>query len=780
MRAMTVFVRSAGKLAAGLLLVTLACSLSPRDRLNVLLVSFDTTRADRVGCYGYLLSTTPNIDRLAGQALRFERVYTPVPITLPAHTSLLTGAYPPAHGVRSNGMFRLGPGIETLAECFSRAGYATAAFMGSFVLDSRYGLARGFDLYDDDMITGGRRSGVLLQRELAAGEVTGRALAWLGKHRREPFFLFVHYLDPHRPWEAPPEFSSRFTDPYDAEIAYADSQLGRLLSALDSLHLSGETLVAVCADHGEGLGEHGEETHATFVYNTTVRVPLVIHVPGRDDLAGVTDEREVSLVDVAPTLAALCRVDAPAHSQGTVIVGPDKADRSLPRPPLYLECFYPFYSHGWSPVEAVVRRGMKYVRAPISELYDLEADPGEKNNLLAADSSAGREYAQVLANLKSRIAEMRPERAARVSAPGKEEEAGLRSLGYVSGRYREAPADISGLPDPKELIATSGAYMLGVTYMADGRLDLASSEFERILARDSSNWSVWEFLSETELQRERFDRAKLAAQQAMKAPEPTERAHFCLGMSWLMLGDTTAAQEQIDRTLQLDSVYGPALAIKARITESHGEPRAALGYYLRAERQMPDNPDLLTDFGSCLISLGDYGRAAEVLQRAVVYDDATWRANFNLGVALQLEGRFQPAVEAYRGAARLPEAPAEVWNNLGICLFSLKDYPSGDSAYRRAVELNPGYQEAWNNLAGCLAARGNIDEAVEAYARALALQPDYADALVNYGMLLAEIGNSPDSARSLIERGARLLPEGERRRQALAVAGRLRRQAGSN
>ena len=397
---------------------------------------------------------------------------------------------------------------------------------------------------------------------------------------------------------------------------------------------------------------------------------------------------------------------------------------------------------------------MKYVRAPISELYDLEADPGEKNNLLAADSSAGREYAQVLANLKSRIAEMRPERAARVSAPGKEEEAGLRSLGYVSGRYREAPADISGLPDPKELIATSGAYMLGVTYMADGRLDL--------------------------LQRERFDRAKLAAQQAMKAPEPTERAHFCLGMSWLMLGDTTAAQEQIDRTLQLDSVYGPALAIKARITESHGEPRAALGYYLRAERQMPDNPDLLTDFGSCLISLGDYGRAAEVLQRAVVYDDATWRANFNLGVALQLEGRFQPAVEAYRGAARLPEATAEVWNNLGICLFSLKDYPSGDSAYRRAVELNPGYQEAWNNLAGCLAARGNIDEAVEAYARALALQPDYADALVNYGMLLAEIGNSPDSARSLIERGARLLPEGERRRQALAVAGRLRQKAGSN
>ncbi len=754
-------------------LILLSCIGGGPAGFNLLLVSFDTTRADHLGCYGYGQPTTPQLDSFAERSVRFEHAYTPTPITLPAHASLFTGAYPTSHGVRSNGIFSLGGGLPTLAESFHQAGYATAAFVSSFVMDSRYGLARGFAHYDDELAAGGRRSGVLSQRERTAEATTDAALEWLAANGKNNFFAFVHYFDPHRPFEAPESFASRFENPYDAEIAYADSQLSRLLSALDSLGLASNTVIAVVADHGEGLGDHGEDTHALFVYNSTLRVPLLIHVPGRMELAGVVSGRAASLVDVAPTLASLCAVKIPSGAQGRpLLAGGGGLDDTPGAPPLYIESYYPYYSHGWSPLEGVIAGGMKYIRAPQPELYDLTADPAELNNLFGVDPERDKKFERVLANVRLGITPGDQTIAAR--ALSAEESGRLRSLGYVAGNVAPPPVDHSGLPDPKLMVPTLSAYMLGVSYMTDGRLYLAESEFERVLASDPTNYAVWEFLSETELLLGNPQAAERAARKAAEAPEPGERAWFCLGMSLLEQADTTGAEQMLERTLQKNPLYGPALAVAARIEQAEGRYTVALEYYSRALEAMPASTELLTDFGSCLLAVGQAGEAEGYFRTAVTNPAAGWRVWFDLGVACQLQGKAGEAVTAYRAAAEHSLAPAKTFNNLGICLFTLGQYGQSEDAYSRALEIEATYAEAWNNLGGSLAAQGKIDEAARAYARALEFQPRYPDACFNYALLLAERLELPDSALALIERGISLAPDSPRARTMAAFAGRLR------
>jgi arylsulfatase A-like enzyme/tetratricopeptide (TPR) repeat protein len=755
-------------------LLGLSCIGPVPGRFNLLLVSFDTTRADHLGCYGYGQPTSPNIDLLADRSVRFEHAYTPTPITLPAHASLFTGAYPASHGVRSNGIFSLGGQLPTLAESFKDAGFATAAFVSSFVMDSRYGLGRGFTHYDDDLVAGGRRGGVLNQRERSAEATTDTALEWLTANGENNFFAFVHYFDPHRPFEAPGRFTSRFENLYDAEIAYADSQLGRLLAALDSLGLAGNTIIVVVADHGEGLGDHGEDTHALFVYNSTVRVPVLIHVPGRPELAGVVSTRQASLVDVAPTLASLCAVEVPSGAQGRPLLTVDGVNDAPGVPPLYIESYYPYYSHGWSPLEGFIDGGMKYIHAPQPELYELAADPRELNNLYGVDSERDKRYERVLANVRSGITPGDKSPAARALTA--EESGRLRSLGYVAGRVSPPPADFSGLPDPKLMAPTLSAYMLGVSFMSDGRLDLAAGEFERVLQSDPTNFAVWEFLSETELLLGNPLAAERAARKAAEAPEPGERTWFCFGMSLLEQADTAGAVEMLERTLLINPLYGPALAIAARIEQARGRHISALDYYTRALEAMPANTELLTDFGSCLLALGRAGEAEDYLRQAVKNPIAGWRTWFDLGVACQLQGKIPDAVSAYQRAAKDSLASAIIFNNLGICQFSLGLYGQSEQAYRRALELEGANAETWNNLGGSLAAQGEITGAAQAYEHALQLQPRYPDACFNYALLLAERLSKPDSALVLIERGIELAPDSPRTPTMKAFAGGLRKR----
>ncbi len=431
------------RLVAGLVLFVVAAGgaalllVRPRPRPNVLLVTIDTLRADRLGCYGYGPAATPILDALAARGVRFTTAVAHAPLTAPSHASILTGLLPLGHGVRDNGAFVLPPSPTTLAEVFRDAGYRTAAFVSGFPLDHRFGFARGFETYDDQMLRG-RDSRRTPYVERTAVESTRRAVDWI-RAAPAPWFVWVHYFDPHAPYEPPGELAARFaSSPYDGEIASVDRELGRLLTASDTAPSS--ALVLVTSDHGESLGEHGEATHGVFVYDATLRVPWIMAGPGiaRGRVSSVVARG----IDVAPTLLDYAGLRVPRGLQGRSL-RPAANGREMPDAPAYAESLFCRLNLGWAELHAWRTARWKLVEAPRPELYDLDADPAETR-----DVSVDREdEAEALRSALRRALEARPPDASTV--PGNEVRERLRALGYVGGSAPARPTR----RDPKDGIA---------------------------------------------------------------------------------------------------------------------------------------------------------------------------------------------------------------------------------------------------------------------------------------------------------------------------------------
>lgn len=418
-----------------------ACSRRSGPPKNVLLVSLDTVRADRLGCYGRADAGTPRLDGLSKDGVRFDDASTTYPMTLPAHASLFTGRLPGRHGVRHNGLFALAPEADTLAEALGARGLRTGGFVASVALARRHGLAQGFEQWSEPGSEGGQ---LFLLADRTASQVNADALRWIDSLKGSPFFAFVHYMEAHYPYQAPEPEKTRFAkDPYQGEVAFLDRALGELLDSLEQRELLRDTLVIVVSDHGEDLGDHGEGTHGLFVYQSTVRVVMLVSGPGARR-GGVVDA-PVSLTDVMPTvLEALGAAPAPAgdgESLWPAVAGRGDAasDRSI-----YAETFLPRLDFGWSELRAVRSGGLKYIQAPRPELYDVRADPGEKQDLSvprAADVPLlKRRLEEVVARTETGGG------AERVELSAQEREA-LASLGYVGG---EGGTGGPALDDPKD------------------------------------------------------------------------------------------------------------------------------------------------------------------------------------------------------------------------------------------------------------------------------------------------------------------------------------------
>jgi len=445
---------------------------------GVVLVTFDTTRADRIGAYGYAAAHTPTLDRLAAEGVLFERALAPAPLTLPSHASILTGRFPAAHGVHDNALYRLGADEVALAEVFHAAGWRTGAFIGSVVLDSRYGLDQGFEVYHG--LTGSVTSSSTLHERNAAS-VVDDAIAWIsGLDRDERFFAWVHFYDPHYQYTVHEPWSS--LEPYDSEIAYTDDQLGRLLRFVEHRD---DLLVAVTADHGESLGDHGELTHTIFIYQSTVSVPLIwwgrrIHEPPGTRVAAT-----VSNVAVAPSLLALSGISPEAlpDSEAPLFTTEGKLADIAPHAVL-LESYFPYNSHRWHALRGLVVDHQKLIEGVEPELYDLDSDAAELHDLAASDPAAVRE-------LQTRL---ETEFAARSSAPsesahepGTAERAQLEALGYAVGSTRGDPLR-AGLPDPRDRIGDKKLALDGLQLVTEGsqlklqatqRTGAQAAEFER-------------------------------------------------------------------------------------------------------------------------------------------------------------------------------------------------------------------------------------------------------------------------------------------------------------
>ncbi len=623
---------------------------------HVVLVSLDTVRADHLGAYGHALAQTPNLDRVAREGVRFADVSTPVPLTLPAHASLLSGLSPLAHGLTVNGGGRFPAELTTLATHLAAAGFTTGAFVGAFVLDQRFGLARGFAHYDDAIERpAGQRP--QLEAERPAAEVIGRAVAWL-QHQdgQRPVFLWVHLYDAHAPYAPPEPFRSGFADrPYDGEIAYLDTQVGELLHAIEQPGWAEKTLLAVVADHGEGLGDHGEASHGLLLYESTLRVPWLLHGPGLP--AGHVVHSPVSLLDVAPTLAAW--VKQPLVFAGHELVGRDLGSalraREEPAPSeLYATTSYPT-QFGWSAIAALRHGSLKFIAAPQPELYDLAPDPGETRNQFAT----ARRTAQPLAErLQQLVAQMVPASQHAVDATTR---AKLSALGYAAGATQSLPR----IPDPeradpKVQVALFSAWEKAYGQLEAGELSAALPVLTQLAVADPKNPIFRNSLARAFKERGELSSAIAEYQAAVQG-----------------------APADVDNWYDLASVLNLA-----------GRPQEAFAAAREALSRDPARSDVANLLGISYLAEGQLGPAREHFELALSLDPRDATAANNLGNVLRAQGQLSAAEEAYRRALALAADYPDPWNGLGTLAIERQQFQQAIQAFDRALELAPGFHEA--------------------------------------------------------------------------------------
>ncbi|MBI4878982.1 MAG: sulfatase-like hydrolase/transferase [Planctomycetes bacterium] len=603
---------------------------------DVVLVVFDTTRFDRTSLGGHAGARNPALDRLARDGVVFERAYAPVPVTLPSHATLLSGRSPLVHGIRQNGTSSLDPAVPRVPARFQQAGFRTAAFVSSLVLDARFGLDRGFDVYDSPA-----------RAERRADETVTQAIAWMrAQDREQRLFLWVHFYDPHFPYQPPADFSA--LDPYDGEIAAADAALGRLLDALDGLGRLEASLVAVLADHGEGLSDHGEEEHGIFLYEEAIHVPLLLRLPG-----GARGGRRVGdvveLADVGPTLLARAGLPALERSEG-IDLTPCVEGRAAGARAAYAESHVPQEIHGFAPLFAWVEGDRKFIDAPRAELYDLAEDPGETRNTREREAAAA---ARMLAALNEHRARLAPG-AFRAPAVRLEEveRRQLEALGYLGGGGRAAG---SARVDPKDGIHAFNR-LRGAALLVESDPAAARSEIEDVLRLDAGNRSALAHL---------------------------ERALLALG---LRAEAIARWQEHLSRDpgffegwLRLGALYG------------QDDPAAAASAFRRAASVEPGNYEAAYNLAQALRQLGDARGALEAYERALVIDRSAQALNalaWHLATSPQVLDPARAEVLA-REALRLEPGQAEYHDTLAEALAGRGDLAGAVQAMQEAVRLDP-------------------------------------------------------------------------------------------
>jgi len=700
--------KSTPRLFAGLLAATaLACGPSATpvpteteapvaSRANVLLVTVDTLRADRVGVYGFGAVETPAIDALAASGVMFEAAYSPIPLTLPAHTSIMTGTYPVQHGVRDNMAYRLPSEMDTLAEVLEGEGYRTGAFVSAFVLDSQWGLDRGFETYFDEFDTGGQVRFLMgagqegLDR--TADEVVDQAIEWLQANDGRPFFLWVHLFDPHAPYAPPEPFRTRYADDlYLGEIAFVDSQIGRLIDQLGQLGLRDQTVIGLTADHGEGLGEHGEVQHGLFIYEEAIRVPLIFSAPSNAS-AGVTRSEPVSLVDVAPTLLALAGAPTLAGIEGqdltprfdpTVVVQPR---------PVYSESLYGKLHYGWSELHAVIEDRYKLIDSSAPELFDLGRDPKEKANLAGELNTVYLRLHNDLAEREARWAT--GAQAADTGAVASETRQRLQALGYVAS-VRELDEDSDQLlPSPRERIGVFNKTLTARAAINRGYLLEAETLLGQVVAEDAGVPEAQRMLAEVYTKQQRHREAAEVLRAAIPLSPSDAESHLLLADALAAVGDLDGAELALETALGfVDPSADIQLALGSTRARKGDLPGAASAFEVALELN-PDSEHAHSGLAQLYLGMNDMRRAREHAAASLALDPAMPRAHFVLAEVARREGDIGVATEEYE--AELANEPGNVLARFNLAMAyretgrAAEELGALNEVVRRAPEFIPG------------------------------------------------------------------------------------------
>jgi tetratricopeptide (TPR) repeat protein len=639
--------------------------------LDIVLVTIDTLRADAVGFSGNKRVETPVLDRLASQGLVFENTHAQNVVTLPSHANILTGLYPYQHGIRDNSGFKLDPSLPTVATYLRQKGYSTGAFIGAFPLDSRFGLARAFDAYDDSYPRG-KSTLDFEMAERPGPEVVAAARKWWEAQAGGKRFLWVHLYDCHAPYRPPPPFSERYRDdPYLGEVAATDAALAPLLEPF----LSGQArpaLVVVTSDHGEARGDHGEETHGLFAYEATLHVPLVIWCagvvrPGRT-------EESVRHVDIAPTILAAAGIEKPVSWPGTTLF-----PRTPVRRPSYFESYSTAYNRGWAPLRGVLDGGEKYIDLPIPELYDLRKDPAESRNVASDRADDVRRLARLIP-ADSAIG------SARRGESSSEEIARLRSLGYLSGgdvlKDKFTAAD-----DPKTLIGVDQRLHACVDLYQRGRL-AESITVAREIVRDQPAMSMG------------YENLGFLLRQAGESAAALEVYRKAV--------EKGLAEEELTRN------YGLALCEAGRAAE-------AVKVLLPLSKST--DPETINALGVALSDAGRGREAESAFARALALDPKSVEAYVDLGIVRLRGNDPRGARDFFRQALAIDGKAARAWNGLGVALLRLGDERASVEAWSKAVEIDPKLYDALYNLGLVAGKNGMRRQAREALERFVAEAP---------------------------------------------------------
>ncbi|HTK29848.1 MAG TPA: sulfatase-like hydrolase/transferase [Vicinamibacterales bacterium] len=649
-----------------------AASDAPLARARtIVLVTIDTLRLDRVGAYGSTRGLTPALDRLAAGASRFTSAVTQVPLTLPAHATILTGLHPARHGVRTNDGFRLGPDVPTVAGALHAAGFRTAAFIGGYPLRADAGLARGFDRYDDDFL----RSGTATERR--ADEVVDAALAWIEPHRSDPMFVWLHLFDPHSPYTPPPAFAAAHPGaPYDGEVAYADAALGRFLDRLRALGLFQDAAVFVAADHGESLGEHGERTHGTFLYDATVHIPLVVKLPGAQTAR--TIDAPVEAADLAPTIAALAGASlAPTDGVNlTPLAIGGGGDRERPA---YAESYYQNVLLGWSPLRAVRTSRWKFIEAPKPELYDLEHDPGEGRNRIEDRGSLAAGLRRALPPAPG----AQPATAANTSAEATER---LRGLGYVSGSTEATPAT-QGV-DPKDRIEVWAAIEDGIDAV-DRDPAAAREAFARALRLDPGNGLVMKYLADGSFRAGRFAEAREGYRRAIAAGFRHPDTFVNLAAIAERDGRLDEARAALDNAVRLAPGDADAWNRLGLLEARHGGAEAARAAFERAMSAAPDRAEPYYNLALVEAQQGHEQAAQAKLEEALRRKPAYPEARFELGTIFLRQRQAERALTEYRAALAVRPAYPEALFGAARAALDLGAKDEARRDYEQFVRIAP-------------------------------------------------------------------------------------------
>ena len=686
-----------------------SCAQKKTPPTNVLLITVDTLRPDHLACYGNSKVKTPNFDRLAREGVLFQDAFCQVPLTLPSHASILSGTYPMSHGFRDQGQTQSNRKMPSLAGVLRQEGYRTAAFVGSFVLDSRFGLNQGFDYYFDRFETSLSGAKEFQNVERPASDVANEAIQWIGSTPEKKFFAWIHLYDPHDPYLPPEPFKTEYQgNPYDGEIAFVDSVLGKLFALLEEKGLYDNTLIVLLSDHGEGLEEHGETYHGFFVYDSTLRIPLLVKPPRGFNSKNQIIQEQVETVDIAPTILEFLKLSPRKEIQGRSLLSTIQGKRLVSPSKLYGESYYP-RQFDWSELRTLRSGKYKFIEAPKPELFDTDQDPHELRNLALEHPETVKAMLGDLRQLSERF----PKESAIDQKNSYQSNAEVRrklsSLGYMSGsrsNFGLKATEPSNLPDPKDKLDVYQRFQKALLASGKGDPNTAASELESVLRLDPQFTEARLLLGMIQRNQGQQSLAQKSFLAIVKQRPSHAAAHYNLALTCLFLGQRDEAEAHLRKVIEIDPAYSDAYADLGGIYQSKGRTDDAVLQYQTCLQISPLDYQALNNLAAIYLSRDSDREAVTLLERVV-------KAN---------PSRF------------------EAYNNLGSAYLKLKKFDQALVEFGRAQQLNPDYGPVQANIGLVYMAQGRIDEAKEQFTRSLRLDP--ADRAAREYLRMIESGSA--------------------------------------